>query len=99
MPMSTASSTAVDRPKALHIIQGRRASFEERASPTGTASMVITALGEQSPFSGRHLAPLAKCVIEINQHDHAGLGGDTCECDEADRDGHRKIEPHAPQHP
>ena len=42
----------------------------------------------------------AQRVVEIDQHHHAGLGGDAGERDEADRDGDRQVEaepPHQPQ--
>ena len=45
------------------------------------------------------LLQLLQRVVEIDQHDDAGLGGDAGKRDEADGDGHREIEAEPPHQP
>ena len=54
---------------------------------------------ERAALTGAAGAPLGQRVVEINQHDDAGLGGDTSERNEADGDGDAHVEMHPGHQP
>ncbi len=49
------------------------------------------------PLAGR--APARQRLVEVDQHDHAGLCGDAGQGDEAHRDRDAHVEPHEPDQP
>src|SRR6267378_725915 len=51
------------------------------------------------PSAARLALILRQGMVEIDQHHHAGFGGDAGKRDEADDDGHRKIEAEPPHQP
>ena len=55
--------------------------------------------GERPPLCFTARTHLAERVIEVDQHDHAGLGSDAGERNEADRNGDRHVEAEPPEQP
>ena len=70
-----------------------------RSTAPSTIAALRSARVNGRPSAAQMRVPLFQRLIEIDQHHHAGLGGDAGQRDEAHGDGHAHVEAHPPHEP